>query len=219
MARRLIITGFTALLLGGLVVFANTRHVETSSSESAPIPSETLQAALLPASSPNDTRLLEPTEEFRQRITKKPFGIFITPETSPIQPDRFLGFHTGVDAEFTDRTDEIPVRAVANGNIVFRRWVSGYGGVIIIQHEINDRQLHALYGHLDASNFPPRNIIRVRAGDVIGVLGDGGTEETDDVRKHLHFSIRPAQESFDLRGYVKSHEELSGWFDPLQWYR
>ena len=42
---------------------------------------------------------IQPTYEFKNRITKKPYGIFITPQTSPVQPDKFTGFHNAVDIE------------------------------------------------------------------------------------------------------------------------
>src|SRR3989344_7022766 len=50
----------------------------------------------------SDKKIIEPIAEFSQRITKKPFGIYITPETSPVHPDKFDGFHTGVDIEYED---------------------------------------------------------------------------------------------------------------------
>src|SRR3989338_4447404 len=92
------------------------------------------QANLLPIASPN---LIEPVEGFRDRITKKPFGIYITPETSPVQLDRFTGYHTGVDIEFTDSSEDIPVLAIADGTILIRAYASGYGGVVVVRHVIN----------------------------------------------------------------------------------
>lgn len=34
-----------------------------------------------------------------ERITKKPFGVFVTPQNSPVNPERFRGYHTGTDFE------------------------------------------------------------------------------------------------------------------------
>src|SRR3989344_6907506 len=59
------------------------------------------QSAERPADS-----LVWPVDEFEERITKKPFGIFITPQNSPIKPERFSGYHTGVDVENGDVAGE-----------------------------------------------------------------------------------------------------------------
>ena len=40
-----------------------------------------------------------PLDRGVQRITKKPFGIFVSPSHSPIQPEKFMGYHTGTDFE------------------------------------------------------------------------------------------------------------------------
>ena len=167
-----------------------------------------------------DIKLIEPVDGFKERITKKPFGIFITPETSPVRPDKFTGYHTGVDAEFINNQEEIPVRAIADGAILVRAHAPGYGGVVVIKHIINGVSLIALYGHLDPASFLPANISEVQAGDRISILGDGYSEETDGARKHLHFAIYTdrGDEKIDFRGYVKTEEELATWFNPLDFY-
>lgn len=164
-----------------------------------------------------DFDLVEPVVGFRQAITKKPFGIFITPETSPVENDKFFGYHTGVDSEFTDSQEEIPVRAIADGIIIVSTWTKGYGGVVVIKHTVEDVPLFALYGHLDKTSFLPLGTTHVKAGDQIGVLGDDHSEETDGVRKHLHFSIY-AGEKMDYRGYVPMEQDLSNWLNPLDLY-
>ncbi len=161
--------------------------------------------------------LVEPVEGFKERITKKPFGLYITPETSPVSPDKFTGYHTGVDSEFTDTGKEVPVRAIADGTIVVRTWASGYGGVIAIRHIINGVPLFAVYGHLDPKSFLAADITEVKAGQQIAVLGDNHSDETDGARKHLHFSIYSG-EKLDLHGYVQTKEELAPWLNPLDLY-
>ncbi len=167
-------------------------------------------------SAPN-LQLIEPVDGFRERITKKFYGIYITPETSPVQPDRFTGYHTGVDAEFTDAVEDIPVRAIADGTIVVKKWASGYGGVVVLKHNINGTSVFAIYGHLDPASLPLDNIVKVKAGQQIGILGDDHSEETDGVRKHLHFSIQSGDQ-LDMRGYVQTPEELAKWLNPLDFY-
>ncbi|PIX12305.1 hypothetical protein COZ73_00470 [Candidatus Falkowbacteria bacterium CG_4_8_14_3_um_filter_36_11] len=90
-----------------------------------------------------------PVAEFKSRITKKPFGIYITPKTSPVQPERFQGYHIGVDVEYGDATGTVPVMAIADGQVVFSGWVSGYGGIVIIKHLINNQNYLVLYRHQD----------------------------------------------------------------------
>src|SRR3989344_4986937 len=159
---------------------------------------------------------IPPTDEFLNRITKKPYGIFITPQTSPVQPDKFTGFHNAVDIEYGDVSTDVPVRAIANGAIILSRYASGYGGVIVIKHEINNQSLVALYGHLDPEQMLPEGT-NVTLGQKIGILGDGHSHETDGARIHLHFSIMPynPEDKLDIRGYVNTKEDLSKWIDPL----
>ncbi len=174
------------------------------------------QANLLPIANLTNN-LVEPVDEFKERITKKSFGIFITPETSPVQPDRFTGYHAGVDVEYDDVADDVPVRAIADGTILVRAHASGYGGVVVIRHIISEVSIIALYGHLDPASFLPSSITEIKAGERIGILGEGYSEETDGARKHLHFSIYTG-EKMDFRGYVLTGEELSSWLNPLDLY-
>lgn len=167
----------------------------------------TLHAALRQAS------LVTTVREFRQRITKKPFGIFITPQSSPVQPERFNGFHTGVDVEYEDVTDDISVHAITDGIVEISQTADGYGGVIAIRHTIDGEQVISIYGHLRPSSLLPVKT-SVTAGQQVGELGSGGTDETDGERKHLHFALVRGNR-VDLRGYVESETELTQWLDPL----
>lgn len=160
---------------------------------------------------------IAPIDEFYERITKKPFGIYITPQTSPVQPDRFEGYHTGVDIEYEGIVREIPVRAITSGKVILSKFASGYGGVIILRHNINDEDLFVLYGHLDPKSMLPQRT-QVTKGQIIGFLGEGRTEETDGARKHLHFAMLK-KNSLDIRGYAQNKEELEGWYDPLEFYK
>lgn len=158
--------------------------------------------------------LTQPIDEFTSRITKKPFGIFITRENSPVQPERFSGYHTGVDVEYEDKPDvPIPVYAIAPGRVVHSGRAAGYGGVLVISHQIGNEIKLALYGHLDPSSLPKLGR-EVSVGQQIGILGEGGTRETDGERKHLHFAIVKGQ-TVNLKGYVQNKQDLGVWEDPL----
>ncbi len=182
---------------------------------SIPPPAAIKNSAPRTPSAPTD--LAFPIDQFEKRITKKPFGIFITPQNSPVQPERFQGYHTGVDIEYGDVTSNVPVYALADATVVLARRASGYGGVLVIRFKIKGVERTALYGHLQPASLPSVGQ-KVKKGETIGLLGTGYSPETDGERKHLHFAILN-NDRIDLRGYVQKKSELSGWLDPLSLYR
>lgn len=162
-------------------------------------------------------RPVYPLEDFVARVTVKQFAQYITPQNSPIQPERFSGYHTGVDAETlpTDAED-IPVYAIADGTVKLARTANGYGGVMLIEHQVGDEIVTAVYGHVRLSSVRKPAGQSVRKAEQIAMLGTGGTSETDGERQHLHFGlVRGSQ--IELRGYVSDRNLLSGWHDPLAW--
>ncbi|MEX2055121.1 MAG: M23 family metallopeptidase, partial [Candidatus Andersenbacteria bacterium] len=132
------------------------------------------------SATPTDN-LVEPIAEFKERVTKKSFGTYVTPQDSPVQPEKFTGYHTGVDVEYDDVLDDVPVRAIADGEVVVARVAQGYGGVMLIKHTIAGEERLVVYGHLKPDNLR-RVRSTVKAGEEIGVLGAGGTAETDGER-------------------------------------
>ena len=162
-------------------------------------------------------QLFEPIAEFQSRITKKSFGTFVTPTDSPVTPERFSGYHTGVDVEYDDISTEVSVRSIADGTILTNQIADGYGGVLAISHLVKDQSVVAIYGHLDPKSLPAAKVKLVKGGEAVGRLGDGFSDETDNERKHLHFALVKGTKT-DLRGYVNSREELSAWHDPLSLY-
>lgn len=159
----------------------------------------------------NVLEYIYPIAEFKERITKKNFGDFITPKNSPIQPERFAGFHTGVDVEYGDVEGDVWVMAMCDGEIVMQKWISGYGGTIVIKCQINNIDYYLVYGHLAANSII--NKTKVTKGEKMAILGKGFSKETDYERKHLHFGI--SQNSLDIRGYVQNENELKKWINPL----
>lgn len=159
------------------------------------------------------TEIVAPIADLRNRVTKKPFAIFITRENSPIQPERFTGYHTGVDVEYEDVTNDVEVRAIAPGTVVSSAIASGYGGMLAIRHIIEGKEYLAIYGHLDPNSLVSAGST-VTKNQKIGILGDGETGETDGERKHLHFGLYTGPDT-NIKGYVSSKEELKSWVDPL----
>lgn len=150
-----------------------------------------------------------------ERITKKPFGIFVSPQNSLVQPERFRGYHTGTDFEvFDDEYDiDVVVTAVCDGPVVMTQRVGGYGGVLVQECFFDDQITRVLYGHLDLSSIVPMQGNTLYVDDIIGVLGAHESIQTDGERKHLHLSIHKGQNN-DVRGYVQSKNMLDQWIDP-----
>lgn len=163
------------LLAIGLIAyyFFYFRNKQSSTITSATSPSPAISQTISPiiSSSPSPIfQLAEPVKDFKARVTKKPFGIYITPENSPIQPERFNGYHTGADAEYGDVTDDVAVFAIADGTITYSQWTSGYGGCFILKVNINGTQHSVLYGHIRPSALPSVGQ-QFKKDDQIAVLG------------------------------------------------
>lgn len=161
-----------------------------------------------------------PIKNFYSRVTKKHFGQYITPQNSPIKPERFCGYHTGADAETTkaEQKIDVPVYAIANGQVLYVSYVNGYGGVVIIKHAVGKEVVTALYGHVRLSSVKLKKNSKVIAGQKIAVLGTGYSSETNGERKHLHFGLLKGA-VINFKGYVQSKSQLSAWLDPVVWLK
>jgi len=150
-----------------------------------------------------------------ERITKKPFGIFVSPQNSPVQPERFRGWHTGTDFEiFPDELDsDISVRAICSGKIAVKRFASGYSGVLVQSCELDNQPITAIYGHLKLASISKNAGDNLSAGETIGLLGKANSAETDGERKHLHLGVHKGSAT-NILGYAQSQTELSNWIDP-----
>lgn len=155
-----------------------------------------------------------PLSSPEKRITKKPFGILISPKNSPIPSERFSGYHTGTDFEtFSEEANaDVEVRAICEGKIIQKKRVSGYGGVIIQSCILNGERVTILYGHLKLSDSPVEIGKTFFRGDKLAILGSGESTDTDGERKHLHLGIKK-DDQIDVRGYVSNKNELVNWLD------
>ncbi len=163
--------------------------------------------------------LYPPVSDAKSRITKKPFGIFVMPQNSPVQPEKFTGYHTGTDFETTpaEANQEIPVFAACSGNIRVKEFVSGYGGVIVQDCHIQNQTVTVLYGHIDITkSFAPAVGQNVAAGTKLAILAPARSHFTDGERKHLHLGIHKGSQ-IDFRGYVQNKAELSGWLNAANY--
>ncbi|MCK9360891.1 M23 family metallopeptidase [Patescibacteria group bacterium] len=154
------------------------------------------------------------------RVTKKTFGLEVHPETSPVQNDRFNGFHVGVDFETTaaEADTEVQISAICDGPLISKQFAKGYGGYALQSCELDGEKVVVLYGHMDLERIEPEPKDRLKRGDLIGVLGEGYSSETDGVRKHLHLGVHRGT-GIDIRGYVQTTSEVSGWLDVLPYLK
>jgi len=158
-------------------------------------------------------RFVAPISLSRERITKKPFGIRVTPETSPLEPERFSGYHTGVDYEtFEDEQNtDVPIYAICGGELLQKHTASGYGGVLVQACKRNGEDIRVIYGHIALGSVAHTIRDFIAAGEQIGLLGEAG-QDTDEERKHLHLGVHGGTR-VDFAGYVAKEEKLSAWMD------
>jgi murein DD-endopeptidase MepM/ murein hydrolase activator NlpD len=109
--------------------------------------------------------------------------------------DPFLrspAMHTGLDMR-GDPGD--PVRATANGKVVFAGNNGGYGKMIEIEHKSG---LSTRYAHLSAIDVKVGQSIKI--GQVIGKLGSTGRS----TGPHLHYETRLDGEAVDPQKYLRA---------------
>jgi murein DD-endopeptidase MepM/ murein hydrolase activator NlpD len=131
----------------------------------------------------NFKKFLEAREEIIQKIPNNwpiigggfitsPFGMRRSPFTGK------WAMHQGVDVSWWPGA---PVRATADGVVVFSGMKGGYGRTIQVQHEYG---FQTLYGHL--SRIVAYEGKRVAKGEIIGFLGRTGRA----TGFHLHYEVR-----------------------------
>jgi len=149
-----------------------------------------------------------------QRITKKSFGTYVTPQNSPINPEKFTGYHTGVDFEiFSSEEDvRVPIYAICDGTVVVKKVASGYGGVTVLQCSLNNSPITVIYGHLELSSV--KNVVgdKIKQGEIIGNLGKAYSIETSGERKHLHLGIYKGSK-INILGYTQNKNDLTNWIN------
>jgi len=160
---------------------------------------------------------LPPLSRASERVTKKYFGLFVTPKNSPVQPENFSGYHTGTDFEVfpSEENADVSVKAVCSGNILMKKTATGYGGVLVESCELSGEPITIIYGHLKLTSINFNVGDKISAGDTLGILGRGYSTETSGERKHLHLGFHKGR-AINILGYVQNKSELAGWLDPCQ---
>jgi murein DD-endopeptidase MepM/ murein hydrolase activator NlpD len=164
--------------------------------------------------------LADPITGGMSRVTKKPFGLFVSPGHSPISPEKFIGYHTGTDFETSpdEQTTDVPIFAACDGKLLLKKYASGYGGVAVQSCVLNNQDVTLIYGHLRLSSIIPKVGDPLISGEKIAVLGTGYSSETDGERKHLHFGIHIGSE-INILGYVQAQSDLSGWLNAADYLK
>lgn len=159
---------------------------------------------------------VSPIDEPLQRANKKQFGILISRDTSPIIPERFSGYHTGVDFEIlaSEKDKDVAIVSICGGELRTKKTDSGYGGIVVQDCLLNNDKVTVVYGHLRLTSVRANKGDYLSPGTFIGFLGTAYSSETDGERKHLHLGIHLG-DNVDLRGYLSSKNELANWIDPL----
>ena len=88
--------------------------------------------------------------------------------------------HLGVDYAAPKGT---PIRAAADGEIVFRGWRGGAGNCVILNH---DNGMQTIYMHMSRFRRGQKKGQRVAQKSVIGYVGSTGMSTGN----HLHFSVK-----------------------------
>ena len=194
---------------------ATSTETSTNQNPGTPAPSSGL-----PAPTNYAVQLTPPITNWQNRVTKKPFGIYITPKTSPVQPERFQGYHTGVDFEtFPDEQNiDVPIYAICDGKLLQKRTASGYGGIAVQACKLNGEDATIIYGHLRLTSVTANVGQELKAGDMLAVLGTGYSTETDGERKHLHLGIHKGS-AINILGYVQNQAELANWLDVTKYLK
>ncbi|MBX4190034.1 M23 family metallopeptidase [Candidatus Parcubacteria bacterium] len=186
-------------IIGIAAVVLSLRYVRTSETEP--------HITVLPSA------LGDPISNAGSRITKKSFGTYVSPKNSPVSPERFTGYHTGVDFEASanEQDTDIPVSAICDGDIVLSKTASGYGGVVVQQCSLDNQPITVIYGHLKPTSLKPLST-HLSRGQQLGILGKGYSAETDGERKHLHLGIHQGA-TINILGYVQTQSLLSQWLN------
>ncbi|MFN4101381.1 MAG: DUF5930 domain-containing protein [Pararhodobacter sp.] len=92
-----------------------------------------------------------------------------------------------------------PIRATADGVVVFAGRQSGYGNMVTIRHDFG---FETLYAHL--SSIAVSNGQRVSRGDLIGGMGSTGRS----TGVHLHYEIRVGGNPINPMTYIRAAQNV-----------
>jgi len=203
---------FVLLLAGVVIFFASKKTAPAPVKESQDIKAPIAEDVSVSVGSSIEFEAL--LDRVKERVSKKPFGILINPQTSPVQPENFSGYHTGVDFEIfpEELRIDVSVMAVCSGEIKMKKFATGYGGVLIEECLLEGSPITVVYGHLKLDSISKNVGNELLTGEKIGILGTDKSVETSGERKHLHLGFHKG-EDLNILGYVQNESKLSDWLD------
>ncbi len=208
-----------AIIAGVIIKFHTSTVPENTQSTQTEKQATTTAASTTPVQNTTkpSSELVAPITNADKRITKKFFGTFVTPANSPVQPERFTGYHTGVDFETfpEEQQTDVAINTICSGKLLQKGRASGYGGYAVQACIISGQNVTVVYGHLRQSSIAPAVGTTLNGGDHLAVLGTGYSSETDGERKHLHLSIHIGT-TINIKGYVQNKADLSAWLDAKE---
>ncbi len=230
--QKFIIIIILIVALLALIIILSNRNL-SNSNQTVNLPGQSAASQNLPAADKNDapattpkpasanqSLFTQPISLALSRVTKKPFAIYITPQNSPISPEKFTGYHTGVDFEILtgEKNADVPIYAICTGTLALKKYASGYGGVAVQSCGLNGQDITVIYGHLKLAGINLKTGDKIMAGEPIDILGKGYSTETDGERKHLHLGIHQGSD-INLLGYVQNAAELTNWIDITKYLK
>jgi len=90
-----------------------------------------------------------------------------------------------------------PIKATADGVVLFAQWMSGYGNLVIIDHE---NGLYSYYGHCSLLKVVEGQ--KVKRYQTIALLGNTGRS----TGPHVHFEVREFDKSVDPLNFIDVEE-------------
>lgn len=111
--------------------------------------------------------------------------------------------HDGIDIAAKGGT---PIKAAADGEVVFSKRMRGYGRLVLIKHKGN---YFTAYAH-NRSNLVKKGK-KVKRGQVIAKVGRSGRATGN----HLHFEIRKGQKAMDPLRYLPARAGVIAKRKPL----
>ncbi|EIE9610414.1 peptidoglycan DD-metalloendopeptidase family protein [Vibrio cholerae] len=112
-----------------------------------------------------------------------------------------------------------PVYAISDGIVSYSGYMSGYPGLVIIDHEKDG--LYSLYGHLSMKKWMA-SLGEVKKGDLLGYIAEPSEDFGIGPFAHIHFAIRLgskkdySENGVDrwMAGYTPVHPVFEGFIDP-----
>lgn len=118
--------------------------------------------------------------------------------------EEVIKFHTGIDLSAPDGT---AILSIGDGIVTETgNNPAGFGNYVYIKHNYKDKVYYSIYGHLLDKSIRVSEEQRVKAGDVIGIIGTTG----NSTGVHLHLTLMSPIFSFESKYLVDPKYVIEG---------